>query len=56
MQLASGSRLSSTTQMIQVRENDLMRLIFEGKIPPRIWLQLSEENKTRIKEMNGERS
>jgi hypothetical protein len=33
-----------------VREDDLMKLILTGEIPPRIWLQLSVEAKARVEE------
>jgi len=41
------------SRLVEVREDDLMMIIQyamtgTGRIPPRIWLLLSEDNKARI--------
>jgi hypothetical protein len=57
---SSGAQRKSpswtSTSDLMIREDDLMRLIRHtiagtGIIPARIWLQLSQENKARVREM-----
>jgi hypothetical protein len=48
----SGAPLKSVPlrSTCEVREDDLVKLITTGIIPPRIWLQLSAESKASIEE------